>query len=203
MSTRPDEMPRTRPKRLPRTFYGRPTLDVAPELLGKYVVYNSPQGRMSARIVEVEAYVGRDDPACHAAPGPTRRNAVMFGRPGVSYIYFIYGMYYCLNFVTEPEGQPAAVLLRAAEPDEGFDIMQYHSPRLNERRILSGPGKFCRAFGLSVEQSGLDLIERVLYLEDRGGPRPEIAKATRVGIRKAAERPWRFYDANSSSISKL
>ena len=114
--------------KLSRSFYSRPTLAVAADLVGKFLVYHSPTGRLSARIVEVEAYIGRDDPACHAARGMTDRNAVMFGLPGFAYIYFIYGMYHCLNFVTEPEGSPAAVLLRAAEPQEGQDIMTRLSP---------------------------------------------------------------------------
>ncbi|UCE23194.1 MAG: DNA-3-methyladenine glycosylase, partial [Candidatus Zixiibacteriota bacterium] len=116
-------MPTNQRKKLPRSFYNRPTIEVARDLIGKYIVYASTAGLMSARIAEVEAYIGKDDPACHAARGKTRRNAVMFGKPGFTYIYFIYGMYHCLNFVTEKEGHPAAVLLRAAEPCEGIDIM--------------------------------------------------------------------------------
>ncbi len=189
-------------KKLPRRFYNRPTMEVAPDLLGKYIVYRSPGGTMSARIVEVEAYIGQDDPACHAARGLTRRNGVMFGKPGVSYIYFVYGMYHCFNVVTEREGFPAAVLLRAAEAVEGTALMRENSPRSASGTILSGPGKFCRSFGLTVEQSGLDLTGRELYLEDRGDIVSDIVTTTRIGIRKGAELEWRFYAGDSEAVSK-
>ncbi len=193
----------TRPiKKLPRAFYGRPTLKVAADLIGKYIVYNSPDGTMSARIVEVEAYIGQGDPACHAARGKTKRNAVMFGKPGFTYVYFIYGMYYCINFVTEKEGQPAAVLLRAAEPSEGIDLMKKHSPRQKEHRLLSGPGKFCKAFGLTRTHNGLDLTGDTIYLEDRNIGAAQIITTPRIGINHATELPWRFYDADSAAVSR-
>ncbi len=189
-------------KRLPRSFYARPTLEVAPDLLGKFIVYNSPDGPLVARITETEAYVGEDDPACHAHRGRTLRNDVMFGPPGFSYIYFIYGVYYCLNFVTEPAGRAAAVLLRAAEPVEGIELMRARATSTKIHQILNGPGKFCRAFDLNREQNNLDLTGNILYLEDRNFRVAEIGTSARIGIRTATDRPWRFYDKNAASVSR-
>ncbi len=138
--------------KLGREFFERPTLLVAKELLGKYLVFKGKSGR----ITEVEAYIGEDDPACHAAKGVTPRNKVMFGPAGYSYVYFIYGMYHCLNFVTEKEGFPAAVLIRAVK------IEDVDSP-------IDGPGKLCKIFGIGREHSGVDLCENEdFYIEDRG-----------------------------------
>lgn len=195
-------MPANRVKKLPRSFYSRPTLQVAADLIGKHIVYNSPVGRLSARIVEVEAYIGHDDPACHAARGMTGRNAVMFDKPGFTYIYFIYGMYHCLNFVTEPSGTPAAVLLRAAEPRLGLDVMRTNSPRQKDDRLLAGPGKFCRAFGLTRQHNGLDLTGRTIYLEDHHDQPGNIIRTPRIGINHAVERPWRFFDPGSAAVSR-
>jgi DNA-3-methyladenine glycosylase len=176
---------------------------VAPELIGKYIVYRSPLGKLSAKIVEVEAYIGQDDPACHAARGRTQRNAVMFGPPGFAYVYFVYGMYHCLNFVTEPEGSPAAVLLRAAEPEKGEDAMSRLSPGNSGCDLLNGPGKFCRSFGLTRDQNGLDLTGNRIYLEDRLVAVTQIRQSTRIGVRNGADRQWRFYDRDSKAVSKL
>jgi len=195
--------PTGKTKKLAREFYERSTLQVAKEVLGKHLVFHHPKGKISARIVEVEAYIGSNDPACHAARGKTHRNSVMFGPGGHAYIYFIYGMYHCLNFVTEPETFPAAVLIRAAEPDEGLEIMQTNSPDKKLSALLSGPGKLCRAFGLSRDQSGLDLTKNTLYLERRENGRIEIGKTTRVGIKDGADKLWRFYDKKSSAVSPL
>lgn len=191
----------TRRRKLLRTFYNRPTLKIAEEIIGKHIVYNSPYGRMSARIVEVEAYIGQNDPACHAVRGKTGRNAVMFGKPGFTYIYFIYGMYHCLNFVTEKEGHAAAILLRAAEPDEGIEIMKQNAPHSPTRRQLSGPGKFCRAFGLTRAQNGVDLTGNEIYLEDRCTGDVNIIRTPRIGINHGTELDWRFYDADSEAVS--
>jgi len=190
-------------KKLTRSFYARPTLEVAPDLLGKYIVYQSPVGKLSAKIVEVEAYIGQDDPACHAARGRTQRNAVMFGPPGFAYIYFVYGMYHCLNFVTAPESSPAAVLLRAAEPEEGKEIMSRLSPGNSGCDLLNGPGKFCRSFGLTKDQNGLDLTGNRMYLEDRLVAVTQIGQSTRIGVSDGADRQWRFYDRDSKAVSKL
>lgn len=188
-------------EKLPRGFYERPTLQVARELLGKYVVFDHPRGRLSAKIVEVEAYIGENDPACHAVRGITKRNAVMFGPGGHSYVYFVYGMYHCLNFVTESESRPAAVLLRAAEPNEGFEIMQLNSPGKNIHDILRGPGRFCRSFGLTTRHSGLDLTKDTLYLESREDRIIKIARTTRVGINVGTDKLWRFFDKDSLAVS--
>ena len=190
-------------KKLNRKFYLRPTIEVARDLLGKTVVYENRAGRLAADIVEVEAYIGEDDPACHAAVGKTGRNGIMYGEGGHSYIYFIYGMYHCLNVVTEEVGFPAAVLIRAAEPILGEEIMRRLYPAGKNRnwRPTDGPGKLCRAFGLTREQNGLDLTGPELYLIDRGREEPRIGISPRIGIRKAAGRPWRFFDINSHYVS--
>lgn len=195
-------MSRGRPRKLARSFFERATIDVARDLLGKVIVHNSLRGRMSARIVEVEAYVGQQsDPACHAARGKTARNEVMFGPPGHAYIYFIYGMYHCLNFVTEREGFPAAVLLRAAEPIEGAELMVRPASEKKPERLLAGPGKFCRAFGLTRDQNGLDLTGEDLYLEHRFDREIAVEQSSRIGISTGKELPWRFFDRNSIAVS--
>ncbi len=190
------------PRKLNRNFYNRPTVDVARDLLGKVIVYRSPRGRLSARIVEVEAYIGQaNDPACHAARGKTARNEVMFGPAGHVYIYFIYGMYHCLNFVTERRGFPAAVLLRAAEPVEGESLMIRPPSDRNPGRLLSGPGRFCRAFGLTRDQNGLDLTGDHLYLEHRFDRKIAVEQTSRIGISKGKDHLWRFFDRDSKAVS--
>lgn len=187
--------------RLDQAFFDRPTLEVAPDLLGKFLVYRSPDGLMSAKIVEVEAYLGDNDPACHAARGLTKRNKIMFGPPGFAYIYFIYGMYHCLNFVTERQGCPAAVLVRAAEPINGEDTMMANSPGKQRHRLLDGPGKLCRSFGLTFEQNGLDLTGGLLHIEDRHSIVSKIERSSRVGIKEGTELLYRFYDTDSDCLS--
>ena len=169
--------------------------------LSKQIVVNGRHQKLAARIVEVEAYIAKNDPACHASRGKTKRTAVMFGPGGVSYVYFIYGMYHCLNFVTEKEDFAAAVLLRAAEPEEGLQAMKENSPGCKEKDLLRGPGRFCRSFGISKVHSGLDLSGETIYLEDRRREVKSIGKTTRVGIKEGAGLLWRFYDKNSQMIS--
>ena len=190
-------------RKLPRSFYDRPTLEVARDLLGCHLVFRTPEGRLTARIVEVEAYIGRDDPACHAARGLTERNRVMFGRPGFSYVYFVYGMYHCFNIVTEREGFPAAVLLRAAEPVAGLKAMRTRSPKGKSEQILSGPGKFCRAFGLTRDHSGLDLTGSELYLTEGVGSPGRVETGGRIGIKVGQELPYRFCLADSNAVSGM
>jgi DNA-3-methyladenine glycosylase len=183
-----------------RGFYLRPTLTVASELIRKTIVYRHGDAVMAADIVEAEAYIGEDDPACHAAVGLTERNRVMYGKGGHSYIYFIYGMYNCFNVVTEKSGFPAAVLIRAVEPVLGEEIMAANSPA-GAKILTNGPGKFCRAFGLTREHNGLDLTRSEIYLIDRGNHQSRIEISQRIGIKKGANKPWRFFDADSRYLS--
>lgn len=191
----------SRTRKLPRSFYNRPTLTVARELIGKHLVVMKRGKRCSARIVEVEAYIGENDKASHAAPGLTARNAIMYGPAGFSYVYFIYGMYYCLNFVTERKGYPAAVLIRAAEPRDGHDLMRKQSPRTPPHLLLSGPGRLCRSLSITTKHSGLDLTGNDMFLEDHRENAPSISVSPRIGIRKATELEWRFVDVNSNAVS--
>ncbi|MGA7885084.1 MAG: DNA-3-methyladenine glycosylase [Acidobacteriaceae bacterium] len=193
---------------LPRAFYLRPPDQVARELLGKVVVRRYEGRRLAGRIVEAEAYCGMDDPAAHAFAGKTARNAVLFGPPGFAYVYFIYGMHYCLNLNCEPEGQAGCVLLRALEPLEGLATMarlrgldRGADPRL----LTSGPGRLCQALDIAREtHNGLDATSRRsgLHVEDDGFVPEEIAVSTRVGIRRAAERPLRFAIAKNRFVSR-
>jgi DNA-3-methyladenine glycosylase len=188
--------------KLGREFYLRPTIKVAHDLLGKFLVYKSGQNLLSARLVEVEAYIGENDPACHAAVGKTKRNKVMYGPGGFSYIYFIYGMYYCLNVVTENEDVPAAVLIRAAEPVEGIELMRQRYDKPDANKLTNGPGKLCKAFNLTRKDNGLDLNGDKLYLENRGHKVSKIERSQRIGIKKGVDKLWRFYDSNSAFVSK-
>jgi len=188
--------------KLPREFYERSTLRVAAELLGKIFVYNNI-ARMSGRIVEVEAYIGSDDPACHARFGITEHNKVMFGSGGFTYIYFIYGMYDMLNFVTEKEDFPAACLIRAMEPVEGLELMKTNRNTEHISNLTNGPGKLCQAFGLTTEQSGVDLLGDNIFLEDDGYKPEKIKKSARIGIKEGLDNQWRFYIDGNKFVSKV
>lgn len=198
--------------RLPREFYDRDTVKVAQDLLGKYLVRNLNGELLVGRITETEAYIGRCDKACHAYNyRRTARTETLFMAPGHAYIYLIYGMYNCLNFVTEPEGEPAAVLLRAVEPVAGMDTLlrlRYGNKPLTpyrQKNFLNGPGKVCRGFALSKAENRLDLTGDTLFIcespEDVGLPCPEspkehICAGPRIGIDYAEEArdfPWRFW----------
>jgi DNA-3-methyladenine glycosylase len=186
----------TPPTRLPRAFYARPTLEVAPDLLGLWLVHELPDGRRAGRIVEVEAYVGTDDLASHASRGRTARTDVMFGPPGHAYVYLIYGMHHCFNVVTEADGTAGAVLIRALEPGAGV-----------EDRV-DGPGRLCRALAIDRSHNHLDLTDESdgpLWLERRpGAPVETIATSARIGVAYAGEwaaRPYRFYLPGSRSLS--
>ncbi len=166
-------------------------------------MHDGPGGRVSGRIVEVEAYRGADDPASHAWRGPTPRNATMFGPPGHAYVYFTYGMHHCLNLVTEPAGRAAAVLIRALEPVDGIGRMRRRRGVREEERLARGPGNVARALGLTRAHDGLDLTRGPLWVSDlppeRSGRR--ILRSGRVGIRQAGERPWRFHLAGHPCVS--
>lgn len=191
------------PIKLTRDFYTRSTLQVANDLIGKYLVYKKGKNILSVRLVEVEAYIGEDDPACHAAVGKTRRNEIMYGIGGFSYIYFIYGMYYCLNVVTERENFPAAVLIRGAEPVDGLEIMKRQYGGTANSRMTNGPGKLCKALGLTRKENGLDLTGSILYLEDRGYKPNRIDKSERIGIQRGRDKKWRFFESGSPFVSGL
>ena len=191
---------------LPRSFYDRPTLQVARDLLGKTLVRVTPDGGMALRIVETEAYVGEADRACHASKGLTDRNEVMFGEPGHAYVYFIYGMYHCLNLVTERAGFPAAVLVRAGQPIYGLPAMASRRKTPKPVAIASGPGKLCMALDIDRRLNGVDLCkEGPLYVEDGYTP-SDIISCPRVGVDYAGEHkdlPWRFYIKGNPCVSKV
>ena len=163
-------------KKLARDFFDRPTLDVAKDLLGKEIYFYGKKGV----ITETEAYIGQDDPACHAARGKTPRNAVMFGKAGFSYVYLIYGMYHCLNFVTEGEGMPAAVLIRGVKIEGVAD------------KEANGPGKLCRFLGITREHDNVDLINSDKFFVVDSGVEPDFIETARVGISQGQDKLWRF-----------
>jgi DNA-3-methyladenine glycosylase len=192
--------------KLPRSFYAQSTLQVARKLLGKYLVRRHPDGKTVGRIVETEAYVGPHDLACHAAKGRTARTEVMFGPPGHAYVYFIYGVYYCLNIVTEEVGHASAVLIRALEPVEGIELMQQRRGTQKLHSLASGPGKLCLAMAIDKALNGVDMCRgNILYVEDRGEPRPKIVARPRIGVDYAGkwkDKPWRFLIRGSEFVSK-
>jgi DNA-3-methyladenine glycosylase len=182
---------------LPRAFYERPTTVVARELLGKVLVRRLPGATVRARIVEVEAYLGVRDQASHARRGPTPRSAIMFGPPGRLYVYLIYGMHHCMNFVTEADGVAGAVLIRAAASLDGA-----------HPRALSGPGKLCAHLAIAMAHKGLDLTApgSELVVADDGAPAPRIAASRRVGVEYAgawARRRLRFYVPGDPAVSRV
>ncbi len=170
-------------KILPRSYFSRPTLVVARSLVGKYLVRENGEGTIAGKIIEVEAYIGTEDKACHASKGRTARTEVLFGSPGMAYVYLIYGMYDMLNVVTERLEFPAAVLIRAIEVDG---------------RLIDGPGKLCRALEIDRSLHRLDLTQgQSLWFEDRGSrvSRKQVGTFPRIGVDYAggwAKKPWRF-----------
>ncbi|NCB63379.1 MAG: DNA-3-methyladenine glycosylase [Clostridia bacterium] len=191
--------------KLMREFYSRDTVTVARDLLGKYLVRMVDGAPLAGRITETEAYVGRVDKACHAyGYKRTKRTETLFAPPGTAYLYLIYGMYHCLNFVTEPENEPCAVLLRSVEAAEGAEFMARNRfghglsdlTAYQKRNFLNGPGKVCRAFALTRDQNGADLTGNELFLWDAGESVGQINVGKRVGIdyaEEAVDFPWRFY----------
>jgi len=188
-------MPTRRADALPRAFYERATLVVAAELVGKVLVHRTRAGVAAGMIVEVEAYIGEDDPACHAAPGPTRRNAPLYGTPGRAYVYLNYGLHNLVNAVTEPPGSPAAVLIRALAPLDGVALMARRrgiaGRHVPEHALCRGPGNLTQALGITLAHNARDLTGGSLYIEDRGLRPGEVAWGPRIGIRVGVDRPWR------------
>ncbi len=201
---------------LGRAFFAADPVTVARALVGAVLEVTAPgTGRASGRIVEVEAYGGPDDPASHAAGGPTPRSAIMFGPPGLAYVYFIYGMHHCLNVVTGPAGSAGAVLIRALEPLEGRDGMAVRRGldplRCRDRDLVGGPGRVCQALGIDLAWNGLPVTARAssvpgvagrLRLAVGGEPRSRVVSSCRIGVRRAAEVPWRFCDPDSACLSR-
>ena len=198
-----------RTTKLPRSFYARPTLTVARDLIGKRLVRRVRDQRISGIIVETEAYRGPTDVASHAVHGPESKAAPMFGEPGHAYVYFTYGMHYCMNCVTEPAGSGTGVLIRALEPEEGTDLMRRnrkrvsaHVKELPEAELTSGPAKLCQALQIDRGLNREDLLGDTLWVEDAPSvPRGRIKRTARVGIRQGREHQWRFYLDGSPHVS--
>ena len=195
---------------LSRDFYSRDPRAVSRDLLGKVLVRRQERRLLSARIVEVEAYLGKDDPAAHSASGRTARNFVLFGPPGLTYVYFIYGNHYCFNVSCLPDGEAGGVLFRALEPISGIEQMaEARDIALDEatdlRKLTSGPGRLAEAFGITRERDNeKDLTSRKsdLFIVDDGFRPQRIEITPRIGITKAAEHPLRFFIAGSKFVSK-
>ena len=192
-------------KPLPRSFSNRNTLIVAQELLGKFLVRRIPEGDIVAKIVEVEAYRGNDDPASHAYKGETPRNQLMFGKPGFAYVYFIYGNHYCLNVTTEPEGVPGAVLIRAVEIVDGLEVARKNREANSLVNLSNGPGKLTEALNISKIHNGIDLTnpDELFICAPKIIESFETTTSKRVGVKAGVEKPWRFYTKNSKFISRL
>lgn len=191
-------------KPLPRCFYNRDTNVTAKELLGKFLVKTTPNGNIVAKIVEVEAYRGSDDPASHAYRGKTSRNQLMFGQPGFAYVYFVYGNHHCLNVTTEQEGVPGAVLIRAVEIVEGLELaLENRKPR-TPAEISNGPGKLTKALEVTKTHNGLDLTDsdKLCICASETNEKPDVIKSKRVGIKAGANRLWRYYMKDNKFVSK-
>ena len=178
-------------------FFNQPTIELAKALLGKYLVYGNLQGK----IVETEAYLCRDDPGCHAARGLTTRNAPMFGPAGRTYVYFIYGMYYCLNVVSGKTGEGEAVLIRALEPIEGIDVMKERRKTNKIENLCNGPGKLTQAFGITNEHNNQCFLSGELQIHN-SREKPEIKTSTRIGLSAGKDLEMRFFIAENRFVSK-
>jgi DNA-3-methyladenine glycosylase len=200
--------------KLPRSFYDRPSLDVARDLIGKVLVHDRGGVRTSGVIVEVEAYIGESDPACHAAPGPTARNAPLYGPPGYSYVYLNYGIHALVNVVTEADGSPAAILIRALDPIDGIATMQRRRSRAMKGRhrrthaepiprhdLCRGPGNLTMAMGITLSDNRRDLSGARLWIEDRRVRVGPIVWGPRIGIRVGVDRPWRASIVNHPAVT--
>ena len=199
---------------LSRSFYDRPTLTVARELLGKVLVHHRRGAVTSGVIVEVEAYIGESDPACHASPGPTARNAPLYGPPGHAYVYLNYGIHALFNIVSEREGSPAAILVRALDPIDGIPVMRRRRGRQTKGRrprmasdaiaprdLCRGPGNLTLAMGITLADNRIDLLTGSLFVEDRSVAVGSVQSGPRIGIRVGVDRPWRFWITNHPAVS--
>ncbi|MGA2623949.1 MAG: DNA-3-methyladenine glycosylase [Bacteroidota bacterium] len=194
-------------KKLPRSFYFRHTLTVAKELLGKFLVRKMGRQLLVGKIVEVEAYLGEKDPASHAYRGQTKRNEVMFRQGGHLYVYFTYGMHFCANIVTREEGKGEAVLIRAVEPIEGVEVMMKNRGFTGDEsdywNVTNGPAKLCEAFGIQRGQNGMDLLGDEIFVARRATiPKSLICSSTRIGIKNATGKRWRFFVGGNRFVSR-
>ena len=189
---------------LPRSFYDRETEIVARDMLGTVLECETEDGVASGIIVETEAYLGEHDLACHAAVGRTARTEHLYGPPGISYVYFIYGMYWCFNAVTREEGQPSAVLVRALEPVDGVKLMHRRRPRIkSDVDLTNGPGKLCAALGITGAHTGKSLQRKPLVIREREPVPDEAVEVTpRVGITKSAHWPLRYLIRGNKYVSR-
>lgn len=189
---------------MPRSFYERETEIVAREMLGTVLECDTGEGRASGIIVETEAYLGEHDLACHAAAGRTARTEPLYGPPGTSYVYFIYGMYWCFNAVTRAEGSPSAVLVRALEPLDGIALMHKRRRRIrSDLDLANGPGKLCTALGLTGSTSGKSLQRKPLIIRE-GEPvlNESVEITTRIGITRSADWPLRWIVKGNRFVSR-
>jgi len=209
----PPDGHRIRGEKLSLSFYDRPTLDVARDLLGKVLVHDRRGVATSGVIVEVEAYIGESDPACHAAPGPTRRNQPLYGPPGHAYVYLNYGIHCLMNVVTEAQGSPAAVLIRALDPLDGIRVMRRRRAReMKGRRqrsaaahqthsLCRGPGNLTMAMAITLADNRVDLSGDRLFVEERGIAIGRVAWGPRIGINVGVALPWRAFAAGNPAVS--
>jgi DNA-3-methyladenine glycosylase len=187
-----------------RDFLARPVLEVAPRLLGAVLRSTTPAGVVAVRLTEVEAYDGPNDPGSHAYRGRTARNAVMFGPPGHLYVYFTYGMHFCMNVSAGPDGQPSAVLLRAGEIVEGSELArERRGAAVPDRDLARGPARLCTALGIDRAANDADLLAQGSAVQLFSGPGFAGVAETgpRVGLREAADRPWRFWIGDDPTVS--
>jgi DNA-3-methyladenine glycosylase len=182
---------------LGQKFFNQPTVELAQALLGKYLVH----GDLRGMIVETEAYLYHDDPGCHASRGPTARNAPMFGPAGRTYVYFIYGMYHCLNIVSGKTGEGEAVLIRALEPVAGIELMQKRRKTKKLENLCNGPGKLTQAFGITRKHNNRSLIDGGLQIH-AGRVKPEICSSKRIGLSAGQELELRFFIKGSRFVSR-
>ncbi|PKK14468.1 DNA-3-methyladenine glycosylase [Thermomonospora sp. CIF 1] len=190
---------------LDRDFFDRPVEEVAPSLLGQIVVHRTGDGEVAIRLTEVEAYAGPMDPASHSYRGRTPRNAVMWGPPGHVYVYFTYGMHFCMNLVCGPDGTASAVLLRAGEVIDGRDLAAARRPRSSFRDLARGPARLCQALGVAREHNGLDACDADSPLRVLAGDPVDpsrVRTGPRVGVSAAKETPWRFWIDGEPSVSQ-
>jgi DNA-3-methyladenine glycosylase len=191
-------------RKLDIEFYLQPTLKIARELLGKVIVRKLGDKILAGKIVETEAYIGEDDPASHAFGGQTRRNKIMYLQGGHAYVYFTYGMHYCFNVVTEREGFPSAVLIRAVEPIYGIELMKKFRGVEDIYNLTNGPAKFCQAFKIDKRFNGVSLLGDEIFIS-----RPlmeekfEVGRSERIGIKSGLDKKWRFFIKDNPFVSKV